>query len=133
MGRKLSIIFSVLRFEQLKKQFNFVTIRNNGKIIGVVMYKTMIVHIGKISKGCPTAQICLFEMDKEYRSFAISELLIHLKKRGYVIMSGVIFGELADEKFRKESGLVLCGIQYLDFYNFNAEIGDASNVNVLYY
>lgn len=132
-GRKLSIIFSALRFEQLKKQFSFVTIRKNGKIIGIVMYKTMIVHVGKIMKGCPTAQICLFEIDKDYRSFAMYELLIHLKKRGYVVMSGVIFGELADEKFRKESGLVLCGIQYLDFYNFNVDLKNPSEVNVLYY
>jgi len=65
-GRKLSIIFSAIRFEQLNKHFVFITIRKGGKIIGVAMYKTMIVHIGKIEKGCPTAQICLLEIDKDY-------------------------------------------------------------------
>jgi hypothetical protein len=133
-NRKMSIIFSALRFEQLKKQFDFCTIRKGKEIIGVVMFKTLILHIGRLGKGCPTAQICLLEMDPVHKEKTMNKIIEYLKEKGYIVMSGVCFGELVDEKFRKSCGMVTCGIQYLDFYNLNVDLKrDASDVNVLYY
>lgn len=133
-GRKLSVSFSAIRFEQLKKQFEFCSVKRDGKVVGLVMFKTMIIHIGKIDKGCPIAQICLLELDKDYRKDVAYKIISYLKEKKYVVMSGVCFGELSEESFRKSLGLVLCDIQYLDFYNFNIELkGDSSDVNVLYY
>jgi hypothetical protein len=133
-NRKASIIFSALRFQQLKQQFEFLTIRKNDDIIGVVVYRTLIMHVGKIGKGCGTAQIALLEMDNENREIVLSMLIKHLKEKKYVVMCGVTYGELNDEKLRKKYGIIVSGIQYLDFYNLNIETKkDSSNVNLLYY
>lgn len=133
-GRKLSVIFSALRFEQLKRQFDFCTIRKGKEIVGVVMFKTLILHVGRLGKGCPTAQVCLLEMEPLYKDKVMNKIIGYFKDKNYVVMSGVYFGELTDEKFRKSCGMVTCGIQYLDFYNLNVDLKrDASDVNVIYY
>jgi len=132
--RKMSIIFSALRFEQLKRQFDFCSIRKGKEIVGVVMFKTLILHVGRLGKGCPTAQVCLLEMDPLHKDKVMNKIIKYFKDNNYVVMSGVCFGELTDEKFRKSCGMVTCGIQYLDFYNLNIDLKrDGSDVNVLYY
>lgn len=134
---KLSLIFSAVQFEQFKKQFQFFTIFNNKngqkKVIGIIIYKLLLIHIGKLGKVSPNAQICLLEINKDYTNVVISKVINHLKEKNFVTMSGVCFGEMSNEKLRKKFGFVTSGFQYLDFYNLHVNLKDANDVNLLYY
>lgn len=136
-SRKLSLIFSTVQFELFKKQFQFFTIFNNKngkkKVIGLVIYKLLLIHIGKLGKVSPNAQICLLEMDKNYSNVVLSKVINHLKEKNFVTMSGICFGEMSNEKLRKKYGFVTSGYQYLDFYNLHVNLKDANDVNLLYY
>jgi hypothetical protein len=131
--RKLSLIFSVMEFEKLNKMFHFYTVKDKGKIIGLIIYKLLLVHIGKLGKVCSNAQICLLEMKSDYSHIVLSKLIGHLQKNNFVVMTGACFGELYDEKLRKNFGLITSGYQYLDFYNLNVKLKDSKDVNLLYY
>ena len=136
-NRKLTLIFSAVQFELFKKQFQFFTIFNskNGEkeIIGIVIYKLLLIHIGKLGKVSPNAQICLLEMNQNYTNVVISKLINHLKDKNFITMSGVCFGEMSNEKLRKKYGFVTSGYQYLDFYNLNVNLKDTNDANLLYY
>lgn len=133
-NRKLSMIFTAIRFEQLKTQFQFYTIKKDNQIIGLLIYKTLIMHVGKIGKGCPNVQVVLLEMNPKYKDIVMSKVIHHLKQQKYITMNGVCFGELTNEAFRKKFGLITCGIQYLDFYNLHCKTKqNGSDINVFYY
>jgi hypothetical protein len=132
-NRKLTLIFSVVQFEELKKNFQFFTVKKGEEIIGLVIYKTLLVHIGKLGKVSPNAQICLLEMNPEYSHVVVSKVIYHLTEHKFVTMTGVCFGEMSNEKLRKKFGFVTSGFQYLDFYNVHVKLKDANDVNLLYY
>ena len=131
--RKLSLIFSVMEFEKLNKMFHFYTVKDKNKIIGLVIYKLLLVHIGKLGKVCSNAQVCLLEMKDDYAHVVLSKLINHLQKNQFVVMTGACFGALSDEKLRKNFGFITSGYQYLDFYNLNVKLKDSKDVNLLYY
>jgi hypothetical protein len=131
--RKLSLLFSVMEFEKLNKMFHFYTVKDKHKIIGFVIYKLLLVHIGKLGKVCSNAQICLLEMKHDSSHIVLSKLIGHLQKNQFIVMTGACFGELCDEKLRKNFGFVTSGYQYLDFYNLNVKLKDSKDVNLLYY
>jgi hypothetical protein len=132
-NRKLTLIFSAVQFEELKKNFQFFTVKKGEEIIGLVMYKTLLVHIGKLGKVSPNAQICLLEMNPDYGHVVVSKLIHHLVDHKFVAMTGVCFGEMSNEKLRKKFGFVTSGFQYLDFYNVHVKLKDSYDVNLLYY
>ena len=131
--RKLSLLFSVMEFEKINKMFHFYTIKDKNKIIGLVIYKLLLVHIGKLGKVCSNAQICLLEMKHDSSHIVLSKLIGHLQENKFIVMTGACFGELSDEKLRKNFGFVTSGYQYLDFYNLNVKLKDSKDVNLLYY
>jgi hypothetical protein len=131
--RKLSLLFSAMEFEKLNKMFHFYTVKDKHKIIGLVIYKLLLVHIGKLGKVCSNAQICLLEMKDDSSHIVLSKLINHLQKNQFIVMTGACFGALSDEKLRKNFGFVTSGYQYLDFYNLNVKLKDSKDVNVLYY
>lgn len=132
-NRKLSLLFSAMEFEKLNKVFHFYTVKDKGKIIGLVIYKLLLVHIGKLGKVCSNAQICLLEMKDDYSHIVLSKLIHHLQENKFIVMTGACFGALSDEKLRKKFGFVTSGYQYLDFYNLNVKLKDSKDVNLLYY
>jgi hypothetical protein len=132
-NRKLTLIFSAVHFEELKKNFQFFTVKKGEEVIGIVIYKTLLVHIGKLQKVSANAQICLLEMEKEYSHVVLSKIIHHLTERKFITMSGVCFGEMNNEKLRKKFGFVTSGFQYLDFYNLHVKLKDSYDVNLLYY
>lgn len=131
-NRKLSVAFSAIRFEQMKDTFEFYTFWKGREIVGLVIYKTMVLHVARIQKGCPNASIVLLEMKEKDSVPILSNLFRHLQSRRFVVMNGVILGTLSDVKLRDRFGFVTCGIQYLDFYNLSVKLKDPSRINLLY-
>lgn len=131
--RKISMVFSPTRFEELKHSLTFYTFWKGSRIVGLVIYKTMILHIGKIQKSCPIAQIGLLEMNEKYCVPILSNLFCHLNEKRYAIVSGVQFGELTSVSLRNRFGFITCGIQYLDFYNLKISMKqNPAKLNLLY-
>ena len=122
-----------MEFERLCKVFHFYTVKDKDKIVGLLIYKLLIVHVGKLGKVCSNAQICLLEMKEDYSHIVLSKVIDHLQKNNFVVMTGACFGELSEEKLRKNFGLITSGYQYLDFYNLNVKLKDSKDVNLLYY
>jgi hypothetical protein len=133
LNRKLSISISSLRFEEMKNFFEFYTVKYLGKVVGIIIYKTLIVHIHKIQKGCPLARIVFIEMENEHIEGIMNSLMNHLLEKRYSVMAGICFGELTRKEYQKKLGFCISGIQYLDFYNFHVQLEkDGSDVNLLY-
>jgi hypothetical protein len=131
--RKLSIKLTEEEFNRLCGVIEWNTIKHRDKIIGIFAYKTMVMHVSKIQKGCPIGRVVLLEMKEKYSEAVISKCIKLLQEKRYSVMAGCCFGELSNEKLRKKLGFIVCGTQYLDFYNLNVVLKkDASDVNLLY-
>ena len=131
--RKLTIKLTEEEFNRLKQSIDWYTIKLKNKIVGIFAYKTMVMHVAKIQKGCPIGRVVLLEMKEKFSEAVLSKCIYHLQEKRYSVMAGVCFGELSNEKLRKKFGFVLCGTQYLDFYNLQIKLKkDASDSNLLY-
>ena len=131
--RKISVQLTEEEFNLLKNSIEWYSIKHKNKIIGIFAYKTIVMHVAKIQKGCPIGRVILLEMKEKFSETIISKCISHLQSKRYSIMAGVCFGELSNEKIRKKMGFVLCGTQYLDFYNLQINLKkDASDSNLLY-
>jgi hypothetical protein len=131
--RKLSVKLTEEEFTLLQECIEWYTIKLKNKVVGIFAYKTMIMHVSKIQKGCPIGRVVLLEMKEKFSEAVISKCITHLQSKRYSVMAGICFGELSNEKLRKKFGFVLCGTQYLDFYNLQIKLKkDASDSNLLY-
>lgn len=131
--RKVSVKLTEEEFNTLKQSIEWYTITLKDKIVGIFAYKTMVMHVAKIQKGCPIGRVVLLEMREKFSEAILSKCISHLQSKRYSVMAGVCFGELSNEKLRKKFGFVLCGTQYLDFYNLKINLKkDASDTNLLY-
>lgn len=131
--RKICVKLTEEEFNHLQESIDWYTIKLKNKIVGIFVYKTMVMHVAKIQKGCPIARVVLLEMKEKFSEAVLSKCIHHLQMKRYSVMSGVCFGELSNEKIRKKMGFVLCGTQYLDFYNLQVKLKkDGSDSNLLY-
>lgn len=131
--RKVCVKVTEDDFDHLKECIEWYSIKLKGKIVGIFVYKTMVMHVAKIQKGCPIGRIVLLEMKDKFSEAVLSKCISHLQEKRYSVMAGVCFGELSNERLRKKMGFVLCGTQYLDFYNLQIKLKkDASDSNLLY-
>lgn len=131
--RKLSVTLSEKRFHELKDFLEWYSIEHKGKVVGIIAYKTMVMHVSKIQKGCPMGRIVLLEMKEKYTEAVLSKVINHLQEKKYSVMSGVIFGTLTNRILQRKMGFCLCGTQYLDFYNLHVNLKkDASDCNLMY-
>jgi hypothetical protein len=131
--RKLSVNLTEEEFNHLQESIEWYSIKHKGKVIGIFAYKTMVMHVAKIQKGCPIGRVVLLEMKEKFSEAVLSKCITHLQMKRYSVMAGVCFGELSNERLRKKFGFVLCGTQYLDFYNLQIKLKkDGSDTNLLY-
>ena len=131
--RKLSVKLTEEEFTRLQECIEWYTIQRKNKVVGIFAYKTMIMHVAKIQKGCPIGRVVFLEVKEKFSEAVISKCISHLQSKRYSVMSGICFGELSNEKLRKKFGFVLCGTQYLDFYNLQINLKkNASDSNLLY-
>lgn len=132
-NRKLSVILNEKRFHETKDFLEWYSIEYKGKVVGIIAYKTMVMHVAKIQKGCPMGRIVLLEMKEKYCEAVLSKIISHLQEKRYSVMSGVIFGTLTNKSLQRKMGFCLCGTQYLDFYNLNVNLKkDGSDCNLMY-
>jgi len=131
--RKLSVSMNQKRFQELQEFLEWYSIEYKGKVVGIIAYKTMVMHVAKIQKGCPMGRVVLLEMKEKYSEAVLSKIISHLQEKRYSVMSGVIFGELSNRSLQRKMGFCICGTQYLDFYNINVNLKkDASDCNLMY-
>lgn len=137
--RKLCVVLDEERFNFMKANgFKFKTIKKvlNSKsfIVGLFIYKNRVLYIGKSKKSLNTASMTLIEVSQNNTYEIIHSIFEHLSNEGYAIMNGSLFGNLSDNTLRKQLSMVICGYQYLDFYNLHiVHNNDISKINLLYF
>lgn len=140
--RKLSVVIDEERFNFMKTNgFKFKTIKNMkyefaGKsfIVGLYIYKNRILYIGKSKKSLNTASMVLIEVSQNNTYQIMNTIFENLSNEGYIIMTGSLFGNICDNTLRKQLSMVICGYQYLDFYNLHiVHNNDVSKINLLYF
>jgi len=133
VNRKLNIQLTESEFENISKDIMSQTILFKNKIVGLVMYKLVMVYIHKTKKFCPVARIVYFETLPKHSYHVLSSVINHLQSQNkYAVMSGVCLGELTDKSLTRD--FVITKNLYLNFYNIYIEKDKckAENVNVLY-
>lgn len=132
------ILISNITKEEYNKHFNnfeFLSVLNKGKLIGVCIYKTVLLKIGKVNKICPVARLVFMECFEKHTQQVMTKIINYLvERKKHIVLSGVCFGNLTDESIRNKLGFSLSGKSYLDFYNLhiNKENCLANKVNLLY-
>jgi hypothetical protein len=132
---KLNLSLTDKEFDDLCKNVFCYTILCKNKIVGIVMYKSVLIHIHKVKKLCPIARMVYFETLSKHRQHTLAKSIQHISEQNkYAVISGVCLGELSDEFMQKKYGLVISGQVYLDFYNIyiKPENCNPKNINVLY-
>jgi hypothetical protein len=105
------------------------------KLIGMCIYKSILLKIAKTGKICPVARLVYFECVPSHSGKAMSKIINHLiNDKKHIVMSGVCLGNLTNEELRDNIGICISGKSYLDFYNLSIkkEFCSPENVNLLY-
>lgn len=137
--RKLCVVLDEERFNFMKDNgFKFKTIKKDLKsksiVVGLFIYKNRVLYIGKSKKSLNTASITLIEVSQNNTYEIMHSIFEHLSDEGYALMNGSLFGNLSDNTLRKQLSMVICGYQYLDFYNLHVvHNNDVSKINLLYF
>ncbi len=114
---------------------NIKCITYKAKLIGIFIYKTMLVKIAKKGKICPVARLVYMECVDKHTRNVMSKIINHISEdKKHIVMSGVCLGNLTNEDVRDKLGMFVSGKSYLDFYNIhiNKEFCTPENVNLLY-
>lgn len=140
-NKKLCVIINEERFNFMKANgFKFKTIHGSNKygvktfIVGLFIYKNRVLYISKTKKSLNSACMALIEVSQNNTYEIVHSIYNHLVSENYNIMTGSLFGNLIDNTLRKQLSMVICGYQYLDFYNLHVEHNnDVSKINLLYF
>jgi hypothetical protein len=135
-NKKLCVILNEERFNFMKTNgFKFKTIKSKkyNLIVGIFIYKNRVLYISKAKKSLNTASMTLIEVSQNHTYDIVHSIYDYLSKEGYAVMNGSLFGNLCDNTLRKQLSMVICGYQYLDFYNLHIiHNNDVSKINLLY-
>jgi hypothetical protein len=137
--RKLSVALDEERFNFMKANgFKFKTVtkdlNHKSFIVGLFIYKNRVLYIGSSKKSLNTASMALIEVSQNNTYEIVQTIFDYLSKDGYAVMTGSLFGNLNDNTLRKQLSMVICGYQYLDFYNLHVvHNNNVSNINLLYF
>lgn len=133
--RHLNLNLTETEFNNLTQHCEALTVIYKRKVVGIIIFRSTLLHIFRVKRLCPIARILYTEMIPKHRHHVMTSIINYLVSLDkYVVMSGVCLSELSDEKFRRSMGFITAGNIYLDFYNFNIskEFRTSKDINVLY-
>lgn len=134
VGRKLTVSVNKVEFENLMADSEGITILYKSKVVGVCIYRTVLLHTKK-DKVCPIGRVVLMEMIDRHTHHVVSSIINYLSSLNkYVVMSGVCFGSLNNRHIKNSLGFIVSGESYLDFYNLHLKNSsrNANEINLLY-
>lgn len=134
-NRHLNIDLKESEYNNLLIDGESLTIIRKNKIVGLCMYRPILLHIHKVNRLCPIVRIMYLEMLPKHTFHVVNRVIEYLSREDkYVVMSGVGLGELASETVRRNLGFVTSGDTHLDFYNLQVSKNFLApeHINVLY-
>jgi hypothetical protein len=135
LNRSLTIHMDDKSFNDHLRDSECITILHKSKVIGVCIYKTILLKIAKTNKICPVARLVFFDCVEDHTHHAMTQVINHLiQSKRHIVLSGVCLGNLTDEALRRKLNMFNSGESYLDFYNLylKEENRLANKVNLLY-
>ena len=135
LDRHLTICMNEKTFIDQNRDSECLTVLYKGKVIGVCIYKTVLLKIAKTNKICPVARLVFFDCVEDHTHHAMSQIINYIiSGKRHIVLSGVCLGNLTDEATRKKLNMFVSGESYLDFYNLyiNEENRNAQKVNLMY-
>lgn len=135
LNRSLTIHMDDKSFNDHLRDSECLTILYKSKIIGVCIYKTILLKIAKTNKICPVARLAFFDCIEDHTHHAMTQVINHLiQGKRHIVLSGVCLANLTDEALRRKLNMFNSGESYLDFYNLylKEENRLANKVNLLY-
>jgi hypothetical protein len=135
INRHLNIQPDEKEFINYKNDFECITIFNKSKVVGICIYKSVLLKIAKTNKICPVARLVFMECINKHTIHVMNSIINYLIDiNRYIVLSGVCMGNLSNEGLYNKLGIIQSGKSYLDFYNLkiSEEHCKASDINVLY-
>jgi hypothetical protein len=135
LNKKITISMNERSFVDHLRDSECLTVIYKSKIIGVCIYKTILLKIAKTNKICPVARLVFFDCVEDHTVHAMTQVINYLiEGKRHIVLSGVCLGNLTDEDVKKKLSMFVSGESYLDFYNLyiNEENRNASKINLLY-
>lgn len=133
-NRKLTIKLEESEFDNLSFDCEIVKFEKSKKIIGVAIFKPVILYIGKTKNSVKIVRLVYFECIDKFDYLILSKLINYLQQKNFTVLSGLAVGVLSDDNLRRKLGMVTSGKMYLDFHNISAEetVTSAKDVSLLY-
>lgn len=135
VNRYLNINFEEKDFINQLNDAECLTIFKKNTVVGVCIFKTILVKIAKTGKICPVARMVYMECIPNKTFNVMSQIINYMtENKKHAVISGVCLGNLTDNSIRRKLGILVSGESYLDFYNIhiNESKRNSSDVNVLY-
>lgn len=132
-GRSMTISFTEKDYTNFLKYGQGFSVIHKSKVVGVMLFQPILLHIGKVNRICPIGRVVWMETLSRHTHHAIAAMINHLiVNKKFVVISGIGCGSLSDKSIRKNLGMVDTSEMYLDFYNLKFKKYNSENVNLLY-